>query len=63
MWVVLIRHGESMNNYLESKDPEEYERKRDEDPVLSPNGMTASTALGGFLKEKNIRFDHCKFKE
>ena len=57
MIVVLIRHGESMNNYLYEKDPITYPQLRCEDPTISERGEKEMKALGRYLKEKEITFD------
>jgi len=47
--VVLVRHGESMNNIHEAKGWEAYVKGRSADPDLSPRGYAQAQLLGSWL--------------
>lgn len=59
MLVVLIRHAQSMNNFLEKTSPETYDAKRVDDPEISPKGQQQVVHLADFFKSKGITFDRC----
>jgi broad specificity phosphatase PhoE len=57
MKVLLIRHGQSLNNEMRSQSEVLYESSRTEDSDISDKGLKDSVNIGLRLKEMGVQID------
>ena len=57
MRIIVIRHGQTLNNILQETSFETYEENRKEDTKLSQKGEEDAIKLGKFLKENEFKIN------